>query len=186
MFNSKNITSIIIKNSIISVVIILVSFFIIYNIKNEINKITDKVSLNNKINNEFKIRTELFSVIKENAGQIGQNDLIIEKAFIPSNDISLFIDTLDKLVSESKIPQSYRFDTPIPSTQIEDISFSNISYSNNLNINVNDFIKYLKEYENLPYFTKIESINISSQDKEGIYEQSTVSIKGVLLTKDTK
>lgn len=186
MFTSKNILILVVRNTIISLVVVLISLFSIFYIKNEIKSITDRVVTNNKLNSELKQRTELFSVIKQNAEIIGENENLIESAFIQSNDISLFTNTLDTLALKYKISQTYRFETPIESMTTNSFSFSTISYSNNFNTNIKTLSSYLKDFENLPYFTKIENLNISSQDKLGIKGPSTISLKATLLTKTTE
>lgn len=186
MFNSKNILILVTRNTIISLVFVFISIFLVFYIKNEIKNITDRVAINNKLNSELKQRTELFTVIKKDATIIGNNEILIQSAFIPSNDISLFTNTLDELALKHDLTQAYRFETPMEGAENGSFSFSTISFLNNFNTNTKTLSSYLKDFENIPYFTKIESLNISSQDQLGISGISNISLKATLLTKTTE
>lgn len=187
MFTTKKILIIIIKNSIISLVFVGIISFAIFLIKNEIVKITDSVVLNKKLGAQLKERTELISTLKHDAKIIGQNNILIKEAFISSENISPFIDELDKLGAEVSVDQTYRFETPKPSGLHGPFPISSIYYSNNITTELSSLLGYLKKFENIPYFTKIESITISSQDKTlGWLGQSNILLKTVLLTKTTE
>lgn len=170
----------------ISLTVILISMFAIFLFKKEIENITNRIELNNKLEANLKRRTELFSVIENDAKIIGNNDALIEKAFIPSNNISEFINALDSIVNDDKIKQTYRFETPIQSTTTDPINTSSIPYTNNINLNISELSTYLKNFEKLPYFTKIESLNISAQNKSGWKESSSINFKASLVTKTSK
>lgn len=183
MFNLKNLLILIGRNILISLIAVLVAFFSIVFIKNEIERITNTIILNHKLEASLKNRIELSSKIKQEVQIVGKNDILIENAFIPSNNISDFINILDSTASKNLIIQSYRFETPIPSTISETFPLSTISYTNDLTTDIKSFSSYLKNYESLPYFTKIESLDISSQDKTGWIGPSNISLKATLLTK---
>lgn len=183
MFTTKNLLILIGKNIAISLAVIIISFLIISQFKNGIEKTTNSIALNNKLENELKRRTELFSTIEKDAAIVGNNNELIEKAFIPSNDISLFMNALDSIVTQEGVKQLYRFESPAPSTATEAINTSLISYTNNVVLNINDFKEYLKKFEDLHYFTKIESISISSQNISGWKEPSSITFKATLVTR---
>lgn len=183
MFNLKKLLILIGQNILILLVAVLISFFSIIFIKNEIEKITNTIVLNHKLEVSLKNRIELSSKIQKEVEIVGKNDILIENAFIPSNNISNFINILDIIASNNSITQTYRFETPIPSTISETFPLSEISYSNEITTDIKNFSNYLKNYEKLPYFTKIESLDISSQDKTGWIGPSNISIRATLLTK---
>ncbi len=187
MFTTKNLLILIIKNAIISIIAIVVSVLFITIINGKITKITDGVVKNHQIENELKKKTELLSVIEKDVALIGENYSLIDQAFIPSDDINNFMSSLDKLGNKDKLIQKYRFDSPVDYQNIDTVYTSTIKYSNNINTNIDKTIKYLREFEVLPYFTKIEGINISSQSKNGWNDDSTnISIRAILLTKSVK
>lgn len=186
MFTSKNLLIFIGRNALISLIVISITIFTIFFLKKEIVHITDNLVLRNKLEVELKKRTELLFVIKHDAQIVGNNDVLISNAFIPSNNISEFINALDKLASSSGVNQTYRFETPTPLAASDAFPLSTLSYSNSLATSVSNFSNYLKKFESLPYFTKIESLNISSQDKTGWIALSSISFKATLITNTTQ
>jgi len=184
MFTTKKLLILVLKNSLISLVFLGVTIVAIVFIKNEIESVTDSVVLNHRLKAQLREKTELLSVLERDSKIIGENDILIKKAFISSENISGFIDDLDKTASESSITQIYRFETPTASNISGPFPLSSIPYSNNITTGLLSFSNYLKNFEKLPYFTKIESFNISSQDKvSGWLGQSTISLKAILITK---
>lgn len=186
MIKSKNFLILIGKNIIISLSVIVVCIVAIFFIQKAIEKVTNTIVLNHKLETQLKKRTELISIIDRGSQVVGKNDTLIMNAFVPSNNISEFINKLDDLVFISGIKQTYRFDTPVPSTIVGPFPLSTISYSNSLTIDMNNLLIYLKNFEKLPYFTKIQSLNITSQDKVGWTGLSSVSMKAELFTKTTQ
>lgn len=186
MLKSKNFLILIGKNVIISLIVVIISLVAIFFLKNQIEKITNTIVLNHKLETELKERTELLAVIDRGAQIIGKNDALINNAFIPSNNISEFINKLDDLVFISGMVQAYRFDTPTPSTMESPYPLSIITYSNSLTSDMPNLLIYLKNFEKLPYFTQIESLYITSQDKVGWTGLSNISMKAKLYTKTTQ
>jgi len=186
MFTNKNLLILIVKNIAISLLVIIITMVTIYFLKKEINNVTSKIALNNQLESELKKRTELFGTTEADAKIIGNNDIQIDNAFVPSNNITEFMSALDTIATNNKTVQIYRFESPIQSSITDPIKLSSVSYSNNLTLNIKGLSNYLKSFENLPYFTKIESFNISSQNKSGWTEPSNITFKAVLLTKTMK
>ena len=182
MFKIKNLLKLIGKNLGISLIAIIIAVILIFLISKQIEKITDRITLNHKLELELKTKTQQLLLVEKDAKIIGENYPLIIKAFIPSDNISEYIDALDKLSADTGIKQSYRFDSPKDSTRLDSFDFSSITYKNDLNGNVVSLLSYLKSFENLPYFTKIENLNIKSQDKNGWTGSSTITINGALLT----
>lgn len=182
MFTTKNLLILIARNVLISLAFVAVSIFLIFFIINKIETITDRIVLNHKLEVDLKNRTALLTTLESDITIIGENDVLIDSAFVPSNNISKFMSVLDSLASKNKITQKYQFDTPTPSGSLGDFSTSTISYSNNLTTNISTFGTYLKDFEKIPYFTKIEGFSISSQDKTGWNGPSVINIKATLLT----
>ena len=170
----------------ISLSVIIICILCVLFIQKEIEKVTNSIVLNHKLETQLKQRTELISIIDQGSRIVGKNDILINNAFVPSNNISEFINKLDDLVFISGVTQTYRFDTPTPSAITGPFPLSTITYSNNLTIDMTNLLIYLKNFEKLPYFTKITSLNISSQGINGWVGVSTVSMKGELFTKTTQ
>jgi len=168
---------------IISLIFVSISFISIFYIDKKIETITNTVALKHRIAAELESRTEQSSIIAHDSQIIGNNDSFISNAFVPSDNISEFINAFDNLAAINSISQVYHFETPLPSENQDPFPLSTISYTNSITTNVLSFSNYLKNFERLPYFTKIESLNITSQDKLGWASQATVSFKATLFTK---
>lgn len=186
MFTTKNLLILIGRNIIISLFVILLTLAAVIFLSKEISQISNRVALNNKLSLELKKRTDLFETLKQDAQTIGKNNTIIENAFTPSNDVSGFINALDLLAEKNKIAQIYHFETPILSSISSVFPISTIIYSNSFESSVLSFSSYLKEFGKLPYFTKIDGFNITSQDSQGWLGKSTISYKATLYTKEIK
>ncbi len=187
MFTTKNLIILIIRNAIISIIVIFVSVLFIMILNTKISKITDRVAKSHQLENELKKRTELISVINNDAELIGENYKRIVQSFIPSNDINNFMNALDDLGDKNNLTQKYRFDSPIDYQNIDNFFTSTIIYYNNTNTSIRNGIKYMRGFENLPYFTKIDGFSISSQGKNGWNDNNTnISMKAVLLTTSIK
>lgn len=182
MFTIKNLLKLIIRNTLISLIFVAISVAAIYFIKSKIEIITNTIELNHKLEAELKKRTELYSTIENDAQIIGRNDILISDAFVNSNNISKFTNVLDDLAARNLVTQIYNFGTPVLSESADLFSTSTIPYTNTLTSDVLTFTNYLKNFEKLPYFTKIDSISISAQSAVGWMGLSSISTKATLLT----
>lgn len=186
MFTFKKILLFAVQNVIISFFVISITAIMIFFISKEINRISNSVALNHKLQAELAKRNDSLKMIDHDMQIIGENDNKIENAFVQADNILNFVAELDKLASKINLTQIYRFETPLSSDLTAPFPIGTISYSNNFTANISTFSNYLKEFENLPYFTKIESFNISSQDKNGWISESNISYKAILYTKKTQ
>jgi hypothetical protein len=186
MFTIKNLLKIIGRDALISFVAIFIAGVIVIFLSNEIKKVSDSVALNHRLETELKKRTELFDVLKHDVQIVGTNDTKIENAFLPSDNILEFVSILDSLATKNSLTQVYHFDTPTTTTVSAPFPISAISYSNSFAANVFSFSNYLKDFDKLPYFTKIEGFNISAQNKLGWLEVSNISFRATLYTKTTQ
>ena len=182
MFSTKNLLILIVRNSIIALIFIAISIVGMFYIKSKIEHITDSIVLKHKLEAELKNRNNLLETLDKDIKIIGNNNVIINNAFVPSNNISNFTNTLDELALKNKIPQVYHFETPVTSGSAAEFPTSTISYSNNLTSDISNFSSYLKKFEILPYFTKIDGLRITSQDIKGIAGASTINLSATLLT----
>lgn len=148
-----------------------------------ITKVSDDVIGSRRLATNLERRTELFSTIARDAQMIGKNDARIESAFVPSDSIFEFISILESIALKNTVTQSFRFENPIPSPYTLPFPLSTIGYSNNLSLNVFTLINYLKDFERLPYFSKINNLTISSQDALGWRGASGASFNAVLYAK---
>lgn len=186
MFTLKNFLILIGKNALISLVVVFISITGIIFLSKEIGRISDSVALNHRLEKELIKRTTFLESLKNDIQIVGANDIKIDNAFVPSDNISGFVNALDGLATKIGVSQVYHFETPVPSAISSTLPILTISYSNSFGTNVLTFSNYLKELNKLPYYTKIDGFTISSQDKNGWLGNSTVSFRATLYTKATQ
>lgn len=168
---------------VISLAVVAVALSAVIFLSKKMAQISDSIALNHRLEARLETRNELTSVLNRDMQIIGTNNAGIENAFISSDNILGFITTLDNLAKKRSIIQVYRFGTPAPSSISAPFPISTIEYSNSLTTNLSSFSDYIKEFENLPYFTKIDGFTISSQDIGGWLGSSTISFRAILFTK---
>lgn len=183
MFTVKNLLLLIGRNAIISLMAVSITAIAIVFLSNELDRVSDSVALNRHLKAALEKRIGLFEILKRDAQIIGTNDIRMENAFPPSDNILGFINTLDNLATQHAIAQVYHFETPVPSIISAPFPLSSISYSNSLGADLSTFSHYLKEFEKLPYFTAIEGFTISSPSDLGWLGTSTISFRATLYTK---
>lgn len=182
----KNIIKLVGRHAFIALMVILIASLFIFFIARGIEHVSSSVTQNRDLVAILKKRTELFTSLQHDAQIVGPNYTLINNAFVSSDNILDFINNLEGLTPLHSNIQSYSFGTPIPSAISDLFPVATISYTDNLTMNVTDFSKYLKNFEHLPYFTKIKSINISSQNKNGWNDTSSASFEAVLYTKEAQ
>lgn len=183
MFTTRKLLMLIGRHATIAISAILIAITASYFLAREIIKISDAVIQNRRLATTLEKRTEIFSTLARNTHIIGTNDMLIDNAFIPSDNILEFISALESLALKNGVTQSFRFENPIPAAISTSFPLSTIGYSNNLSINVSNLTNYLKDFEGLPYFTKINSLTITSGDATGWRGASNVLIGATLYTK---
>ena len=183
MFTLKNILILILRNALVSFVVILITIIGIFFLSKEISKMSNAVTSENNAKAELQRGTGIIEVFNNDTKIVGTNYSKIENFFIPADDILEFINTLDSLTNQNIAKQIYSFNTPVPSNISAPFPISTISYSNNFTGNISSFITYLKEFEKLQYFTSIQGFSISSQDKMGWSGASTILFHSTLYAK---
>lgn len=186
MFTKKNLILLIGRHTLIASGVVLCSIIIIMFLASEITKVSDSVIKNKKLVNMLAERTAILEKIKKDTALVGVNDIVMNNAFITSNNITEFISALESMALKNSVTQVFRFDSPAESTIPAPFPINTIAYNNSLSINLPTFIQYIKDIERLPYFTKINGFNISSQSPLGIQDISTVGFQATLYTKATQ
>lgn len=166
MFSTKNLFKLIGKQVLISLAFVIFAFITIFIVSDQISKMSKKAIKDRSAATTMSERATLLSSLKYEASIIGSNDKVIKQAFIPSDNILEFIAILESLALKNGLTQTFSFSSPNPATEEMLFPVSIINYQNNVSSNIFTFIKYLKEFEQLPYFTKIDSITISSSSAD--------------------
>ncbi|HAT68626.1 MAG: hypothetical protein A2481_02225 [Candidatus Yonathbacteria bacterium RIFOXYC2_FULL_47_9] len=186
MFTTKNLLMLVGRHAIIAILAIGASVLVAVLLSQEITRLSDDVLKNRQLASALEERTELFAAVKRDTELVGTNDLLIEQAFISSNNILGFVAVLESLVLKNGITQAFHFDTPAPSPISAPFPLATVTYSNSLSGNLVAFSNYLKDFERLPYFTKIESLSISSSGKPGWRNAGTMSFRASIQTNATQ
>ena len=186
MFTTKNLFILTLRHILIAGSAVLIAGFVTFFISTKIEGITKTVIKNRQLASTLEKRTDLFATLKEDTETVGTNDVLIEKAFPSSDNILEFISALESLASKNGVAQSFHFNTPSPSAIPAPFTLSTVSYSNSLSGSFPALINYLKNFERLPYFTKIDTVNLSSGDRAGWGQTASLSFSATLQTKSTQ
>ena len=127
---------------------------------------------------EASYRSVAMSQLQNQLAIIDGNDTKINNALMHENNIIPFVSALNSLAGKDSLQQSYNFSTPVPYASQGNLNIYSIAYSMNLTGNVNAFMKYLTDFQNLPYFTNIASMSISAPSGWG--QNSAMSISATL------
>lgn len=163
MFTTKNLFTLVGKQILIALAVLVFSVGAVLFLSSQITKVSAEAVKARRISAQLSERTSLLSNLKHETDLIGSNDAIIKHAFIPTNNILDFVGIFENLAFKNGLTQAYNFSLPTPSGMASSLPLATISYQDTISSsNVSAFINYLKEFNRLPYFTKIDSLNISA------------------------
>lgn len=100
---------------------------------------------------------------------------------IPSvYNVLSFVDAMESLAKKYSFKQTLSFDQPVPVTDINGpIKLNSIKFNLTINdANSTNFISYLQDFEKLPYFASIGSINYLGTSDSGWQNNSSINITG--------
>lgn len=180
MFTQKKLFVLIGRNVIIALSAVFLTGIFVFFISKQIQNVSNAVALNHRLEAALAKRIGLFETIKHDLQTVGLNDTKIEGAFISSDNILGFVNALDDLAAKNKIIQSYGFETPQPSPIAAPFRMSTIPFSNSFTSNMQTFSAYLDNLNKLPYFAKVDSFTIASQDKLGWQGPSNITFRATL------
>lgn len=146
----------------------------------KINSVSETITEKRAMLSLYQNSQEQVAVLKEDFPKISNHIDRVENIFPSSENILPFINAVENLSGTSGVQQTFKFGNIIPQP-ISDIGLSTISFNVALSGNRNQFSMYLSQLEKLPYFTKIESINMVTA--QGFDGSSQMSIGGLLYTK---
>ncbi len=181
MFTTKNLLMLAGRQMLIAAGAVVIAIIAITFIASMINSLTGTIVKNRMAVTTLEKHTELLTTLKHDSEIIGTNDVLIEGAFPPANDIQGFTSALENLALSNGVTQALSFGAPATSAVVAPFPIYVVPYSNSVTGNITLFINYLKGYEGLPYFTKISSLSISSVGRWG--ESATMSFSATLQTK---
>lgn len=168
MFNRKQLIIKILKNLLKAGVAVLVAVIVIFFSGRQISKISQTVSEQRISAFILEKRSETIFQLRDGFKVIGNADKKIEESLPLAENILGFVAGLENLASQNSVQQILSFSVPADKV---------IDYNINLSANISVLINYLKNFEKLPYFTGISSINLSASSVGGWEENSAVSLK---------
>jgi len=183
MFTTKNLLILTGRNMAIALLSVAISLTIVWFLSQGIKKTSSSIAENRRLAASLEERSRLSSVLKQNVQIIGKNDVLIEQAFLSSDNILDFIAAFESVARKNSIAQSSNFGVPTLSDTAAPFPLATVIYGGTLSAKVSTLVKYLKDFEQLPYFTKINNVTISSQDKSGWRNGATMSFQATLYTK---
>lgn len=183
MFTTKNLLILIGRHAAIALAAISVAALASYFLAREITRVSLGAIQNRHLAATLEKRTELFSTLARDAQTVGTNDVLFDHAFLSSDNILEFISVIESIALKNGTTQSFHFENPVPTPTQAPFPLSTIGYSNTLSLNVFVLANYLKDFEHLPYFTKIENLTITTGDPAGWRGASSVSFHATLYTK---
>ncbi|OHA79570.1 MAG: hypothetical protein A2747_03985 [Candidatus Yonathbacteria bacterium RIFCSPHIGHO2_01_FULL_44_41] len=185
MFTTKNLFTLVTKYILIAFAVVLFTSGVVFFLSGQITKVSNRTAKDRQLVTMLSERTAVLSNLKHDTDIIGANESTIKQAFIPSNNILEFVAAFENLASKNGLTQAFHFSSPTTMDTGSPITLTTIGYQNNISSNVSVFINYLKDFERLPYFTKIDSINISS-GKEGWYGTAAISFSATIIARSTQ
>lgn len=183
MFSRKNLLMLIGHHAIIAISAIAIAALAIWFLAREIERISDTVVKNRNLVTMLEKRAEFFSTLERDAIIVGTNDTTLEHSFLSSDNILEFVSSLESIALKNTVTQNFNFENPVMSPISAPFQLSTIGYQNTVSLNIFALSNYLKDFERLPYFTKIDSLSISSQDTAGWRGTSNASFHATLYTK---
>ena len=180
MFKNKFNLKIVIKILIILIIVIL-SATASYLLSKQINKIN--VSMVEKKEMDYLIsnRETVNNQIKTDFLEVDSNyQAKIDNALPSVYNVLSFVDAMESLAKKNSFKQTLTFNQPVAVTDISGpINLTLINFNVTIDdANANTFINYLKDFEGLPYFASIDSINYLAANTNGWENNSTINISG--------
>lgn len=168
---------------IIILVIIAIAAGGVYFFSKQIKKINSTMAEKKEMDYLISNREQVGNKIKADFAAVDPAYQEKITASIPSvYNILSFVDATDSLAKKYSLKQSISFSQPIAASEIAGpISLMLINFNITIDeTNVEVFTNYLKDFEQLPYFSSINSINYLGGGKNGWQENSSINISGSL------
>lgn len=144
----------------------------------QINDVVNSISNTERVALEGQQQQEAISQLESQFKTIDGNDAKINDAFPHEDDILPFINAINAFGSQEGVQQSINFSSPNSYTTAGNITYYYIPYSIGLQGSMSQFISYLRDFNNLPYFTNITSLTLSAPN--GIGSGMSLNAQAVL------
>jgi hypothetical protein len=166
---------------IIILIIITISALASYLLSKQINKINASMVEKKEMDYLISNREAVSNQIKTDFLEVDSNyQAKIDNALPSVYNVLSFVDAMESLAKKNSFKQNLTFNQPTAVTDISGpLSLTLINFNVTIeDANINTFINYLKDFEGLPYFASIDSINYLGSNDNGWENNSTINISG--------
>jgi len=177
MLNKGHLPIKIVINVLPAIIAVAITSAVVFILSGQIDRISKMIQEQKTISRKTELRVGAINNLRKDLSIVGDSDQKIKNALPPIDNILNFTSVLESL-SGKNIKETTNFDSPIPSSIfLDSSSLYLVNYSLTLNgDNINTLIDYLKNFEELPYFTNAASISLSAPTSAGWDGDSTLVI----------
>lgn len=173
----KNILKQLLRPILKAVIFLIISLIASLYFASRIKDISEVLTEKRAMLSLYQNSQEQFAVLKEDFPKISKNIDKVENAIPSSESMLPFISAMENLSGASGVQQSFRFESVAPQPVL-DLGLNAIPFNVTLSGNRTQFMAYLSLLEKLPYFTKIESMNMMAA--QGFDGPSQINLRGLL------
>ncbi len=143
--------------------------------------ISRSMSQERSLNFLVQKRIENAAYLYSDLAQIEGAKIVFTNALISSDRILEFVGSLETLASQTSMQKSLKFGSP---SQTDEPDVMSIEYAISLRGNILTFIRYMSEFQKLPYFIAIKSITINTPIDGWMSDSSFIINGNIFLKKD--
>lgn len=166
---------VIVKKVLSATVVTALALVIVTLAAKKIDSIAKKIQQQRVASEVLSKRNETFSKLRDEFRIVADNDQKVLDAFPSVDNVLNFIASLESIASTNSLAQSVKFSTPLPQATDGGLALMSIDYDVTLNGNVVTLLTYLKSFEQLPYFSSMSSLSITSSNSLGWEGDSVIT-----------
>lgn len=162
MLTKKQFAIKIIINLALTLVVILVVITATTILGGEISKTADALHSKASLIKLVESRSLDAAMLQKKLEPLGDIDAKIESAFPTQDNVVDFVSAMDALAVQSQVTQTLSFNAPNPIPSSDILPLAVMEYSGTVTGPVNILSAYLKNFEDMTFFTQITSMNLTS------------------------
>lgn len=160
-----------------AIIFLIASFVLCFYFAGRINKISNDIMEKRELLSLYQNSQEQYAVLKEDFSKISSHIDKVRGVFPQSENVLSFINAFENLAASNGIQQYFKFENVTPQP-VFGLNLFQIPFNVTLSGTKAQFLNYLAGLERLPYFTKIDFLNMTTvQDFES---QAQIIIRGIL------
>ncbi len=179
MFSKQQLIKTILRNAMKAACVICLAGLAVFLFGREIAKTSKSLAEEKRASFLLRKQAETTQSLRTDLNRIGTNDARIERALLPDQNISAFLEALKILASQDGIQESIQASLPIPtSIQFGSSTLSEIDYTLQITGTGVIFVNFLKHLEAIPYANTIVSISGSAPQPQGLDGPTSFTLQG--------